>query len=256
VTTPSLRVVLVDDEPLARQRLRGFLATHHDVEIVGEAGDGVSAVELIRATRPNLLFLDVKMPELDGFGVLRRLKGDGLPITIFVTAYDQYALRAFEVFALDYLLKPFRRARLDEALERARAIVARRDERALGESLRALLDHLGAGTAYLDRLTVRVGDRLVPVKVERIDWISAEDNYVRLHVGKTAYLLRETMNGLEAKLDPARFLRIHRATIVNVDRVRELRPWFHRDYKVVLEDGTEVVLSRTYRQRAGRLLKG
>jgi two-component system LytT family response regulator len=171
-----------------------------------------------------------------------------------VTAYDKYALRAFEVFALDYLLKPFRRSRLAESLDRARALLARRDESALGDHVRALLQHLSSESPYLDRLSVRVGEKLILVKVETIDWISAEDNYVRLHVGKASYLIRQTLTGLEEKLDPALFLRIHRATIVNLDRVRELHPWFNRDYKVILEDGTETILSRNYRKLARRLL--
>jgi two-component system LytT family response regulator len=249
-----LRVLIADDEPLGRQRLRALLEAEPDIEVVGECTDGPSAVTAIRQQRPDLLFLDVHMPELDGFGVLEAMGEDRPPGVIFVTAYDKYALRAFEVHALDYLLKPFDRERFLKTLERARAQIARPPTTGVNEQLRAWLAEMReqpdrAGKKYLDRVVIKSTSRVFFLRVEEIDWIEAAANYLKLHVGRESHLLRETMNGLEARLDPEKFLRIHRSTIVNIERIQELQPWFHGDYVVLLRDGTKLTLSRGYRQK-------
>ncbi|HET6204972.1 MAG TPA: response regulator [Planctomycetota bacterium] len=247
-----LRVLLVDDEPLARERLGTLLREEPDVEIVGECAGGREAIEAIRRERPDLVFLDVQMPEVDGFGVLEGLGGETAPAVIFVTAYEEHALRAFEVHALDYLLKPFDRRRFREALERARARVENRGTEGFDGRLRALLECLPPRP--LERFPVKAGGRIVFVRAEEIDFVEANGNYVRLRVGGKGHLLRETMASLEGRLDPARFVRIHRSTIVNLDRVRELEPLFHGDYAVRLRDGTRLTMSRGYRARLERAL--
>jgi two-component system LytT family response regulator len=248
-----LRVLIVDDEPLGRQRLRALLEAEADVDVVGECVDGAAAVAALREYRPDLVFLDVHMPELDGFGVLQALGQDRPAGVIFVTAYDKYALRAFDVHALDYLLKPFDRERFQNALARARARIAQAQTAEVGEQLRALLEETRPGKKYLDRVVIKSPSRVFFLRVEEIDWVEAAANYLRLHVGREAHLLRETMSGLEARLDPEKFLRIHRSTIVNIERVRELQPWFHGDYIVLLRDGTKLTLSRSYRQKLQEL---
>jgi len=245
----SIRALIVDDEPLARQRLRRLLKDEADIEVIGECADGGEAVVAIRTERPELVFLDIQMPVLDGFGVLQALGLDNLPAIIFVTAYDRYALRAFEYNALDYLLKPFDRERFRKTLERARTQL---DRGPTGEEAKQIL---GAVEEYknegrvLERLVIKSSGRVFFLRVDEIDWIEAAGNYVRLHVGKEGHLLRDTMNSLEARLDPKRFLRIHRSTMVNIERVQELQPLFHGDYVVILRDGTQLNLSRGYRQR-------
>jgi len=248
-----LRVLIVDDEPLGRQRLRALLEAEPDVAVIGECPDGPSAVAAIREQQPDLLFLDVCMPDLDGFGVLEAMGQDRPPGVIFVTAYDKYALRAFEVHALDYLLKPFDRERFQRALERARAQISQAQTAEVNEQLRVLLEESRPGKKYLDRLVIKSPSRVFFLRVEEIDWIEAAANYLRLHVGPEAHLLRETMNSLEGRLDPGKFLRIHRSTIVNIERIRELQPWFHGDYIVLLRDGTKLTLSRSYRQKLQEL---
>ena len=249
----KIRALIVDDEPLARRRIRRMLAHHADVEIIGDSANGRDAMLLIRDQAPDLVFLDVLMPEMDGFAVLEALGAEALPLIIFVTAYDQYALRAFEVYALDYLLKPFDRQRFDKALQRAKARLA--NERSdINQRALALLEELRAQTSHVERMVIKSGGRAFFLKTDEIDWIEAEGKYVRLHVGKESYLVREAISGLEAQLDPKKFLRIHRSTIVNIDRVRELQPWFHNEYRVILRDGTELMLSRSCRKKLGDLL--
>lgn len=242
----KMRVLIVDDEPPARRRIRTLLRGARDVEIAGECGDGKSALAAITGKRPDVVFLDVQMPELDGFGVLERLSAAEMPVVIFVTAYDQYALKAFEAHALDYLLKPFARARFEKALERARLEVARRGS---GDFARRVVELLReqSGRRAAERIVVKTGGRVFFVPVEEIDWIEAEGNYVRIHTGGESHMIRETMAGMEGRLDAARFLRIHRSTLVNIERVKELQPWSHGDYAVVLRDGTKLMLSRTYK---------
>jgi two-component system LytT family response regulator len=245
----SIRALIVDDEPLARQRLIRLLKEEQDVEIIGEAGDGGEAVAAIRSKNPDLVFLDVQMPVLDGFGVLEALGEENLPAVIFVTAYDRYALRAFEYNALDYLLKPFDRERFRKALERARAHLGRGRDRDEAQQLLAAAAEYKSEGAALERLVIKSSGRVFFLRVDEIDWIEAAGNYVRLHVGKEAHLLRDTMSGLEARLDPKRFLRVHRSTMVNIERIQELQPLFHGDYVIILRDGTQLNLSRGYRQR-------
>jgi two-component system LytT family response regulator len=245
----KIRALIVDDEPLARARLRTLLSEEPDVEVVGECGDGLEAVAAVQELSPELLFLDVQMPALDGFGVLEALDPARLPVVVFVTAYDRYALRAFEVHALDYLLKPFDRDRFSKALDRARSHLQREGHAEASQRLLELLEDTKSGRKPLERLVIKAAGRVFFLRVEEIDWIEAAGNYVRLHCGSDAHLLRETMNGLGARLDPQRFLRIHRSTIVNVDRIQELQAWFHGDYLVILRDGTQLTLSRGYRQK-------
>lgn len=247
----KLRALVVDDEPLARDRLSSLLADDPEVEVIGECADGPSAVAAIRGDRPDLVFLDVQMPGSDGFGVVESVGPEHMPVTIFCTAYDKYALRAFEARALDYLLKPFDRDRFAIALGRAKEQVRRRQESGVQERLQALLDDVKPAPAGLERLAVKSGGSVYFVRTDEIDWVEAAGNYSKLHAGKQVHLLRETMTALEAKLDPKRFARIHRSTIVNLERVRELQPYFHGDYVVILNDGTQLTLSRNHRPRLG-----
>jgi two-component system LytT family response regulator len=227
-----LRALIGDDEPLARKKIKTLLEREPDVEIAGECGSGREAARLIRELDPNLVFLDIEMPELDGLSVLEDLGFRAAPAVILVTAYDQYAVRAFEVKALDYLLKPIDRRRFQTALERARDHLRQSSETA---------------SSPISRLLVRSGERALIVKIDNVDWLEAANNYVRVHAGGQTHLLREPLSGLHKHLDPARFLRIHRKTIVNVERIESLYPLFHGDQVVVLQDGTELTLSRRYR---------
>jgi two-component system, LytTR family, response regulator len=247
-----IRAIIVDDEPLGRTVIREMLRGDADIEIIGECGNGHEAVERISRTRPELLFLDVQMPEVDGFEVLSAL--DELPLVIFVTAYDQYAVRAFDVHAVDYLLKPFDRDRFGKAVQRAKAQLKQAHNDAINERILALLEEQKAKTRYLERLVVKANGRVFFLKTSEVDWIEAEGNYVCLHVRKDSYLLRETLSSLEAQLDPQKFPRIHRSQIVNVECIRELQPWSHGEYHVILHDGTQLTLSRSYRERLHELL--
>lgn len=244
----KIRTLIVDDEPLARQRVRKLLEADADIAIVGECSDGQQAVAELQESRPDLVFLDVQMPMLDGFGVLKALAGLPLPAVIFVTAHDRYALKAFEVHALDYLLKPFDKSRFGAALERAKAQVRQGNAAALEERLEKMLQAMEPATpARLERLVVKSEGRIYFVRLGDVDWIESAGNYVRLHVGKERHLLRETLTALEKKLDPTRFVRIHRTTIVNLERIREVQPVFHGDYVVILRDGKELAVSRSFR---------
>ncbi|HEX9009004.1 MAG TPA: LytTR family DNA-binding domain-containing protein [Holophagaceae bacterium] len=252
----TLRTLIVDDEVLARQRIRQLLQGVPDVEVVRECANGVEAVQAIEDLAPDLVFLDIQMPELDGFGVIEAVGADRMPATLFVTAFDQHALRAFEVHALDYLLKPFDTARFLTALERARHWCAPTPSGDGGgrPDLEALMAGLRKERPWLDRLLVRQGDRHILVRTSSVQWIEAEDNYVRLHVDGTSYLLRQTMGGLLARLDPRLFRRIHRSAIVNLDCIRELQPWTSGDQLVIMRDGSRLTLSRTYRDQVGEWL--
>jgi two-component system, LytTR family, response regulator len=250
----TLSVLIVDDEPVARRRLRRLLRDLPDVEVAGESGDGRSAVAAIRALAPDVVLLDVQMPEIDGFEVLRALGGGPLPAVVFVTAFERYALRAFEVHALDYLLKPIDGERLAGAIARARRRLSERRGAVLDPEVTALLNDLAAGRRFLTRLPVKAGGRLLVIALADVDWIQAADNYVTLHAGTDRFLARETMGRLERELDPERFVRIHRSAIVQVDRIKEMLPDFHGDFTVVLRDGTRVTLSRTYRTKVEQVL--
>jgi two-component system LytT family response regulator len=248
----TIKTIVVDDEPPARRNLRALLKGASDIELIKECGNGRDAVSSIRALEPDLVFLDVQMPEMDGFEVLEQLTDHPLPVIIFVTAYDQYALKAFEVSALDYLLKPFDDARFDKALGQARRQIEQQDASELGRKLLTLIGardiSVNAPTPrYLTRLMVKTAGRVVFIRADEIDWIEAYDNYVKLHVGGKAHLSRETMSELESTLNPEHFARIHRSTIVNLDRVSELHPHFN-EHLVVLHDGTELKLSRTRKE--------
>src|SRR6185295_5616895 len=244
----KIRTLIVDDEPLARERMRSLLEAEADIAIVGECRDGREAVLAIRRETPDIVFLDVQIPELDGFQVLEAIGADKAPAIVFVTAYDQYALQAFEVHAVDYLLKPFDEERFQRALDRARQSVTKGPGE-VSEKLLSLLQELKAPQGYMERLVVKSAGRLFFLRTEEIEWVESAGNYVCLHVRGESHLLRETMTGLEARLDPARFVRIHRTAIVNIDQIKELQPLFHGEYQVVLRDKTELTLSRGYRDR-------
>jgi two-component system LytT family response regulator len=256
-----IRTLVVDDEPLARDGIRLRLGALPDFRVVAECGDGAAAAEAIEALRPDVVFLDVQMPGLTGFDVLEEVDPAALPEVVFVTAYDQHALRAFEVHALDYVLKPFDDERFDETVRRVRARLAERRAGRLGERLAGLLGELRAGApapsppaTYPRRLAVRDASKVAFVDVDELEWVEADGDYVRLHCGATSHLVRRTMAQMEQRLDPARFVRIHRSTIVAADRIRELRPTFHGEYTVLLEGGARLKLSRGYRQRVQELL--
>lgn len=254
-----MRVLIVDDEPLARGKLKSLLAKEPDVEVVGEASDGRSALDAIASLSPDLVFLDVQMPELDGFGVLAELPADARPAVVFVTAHDQFALKAFEVHALDYLLKPFDRERLVMALNRARQqLAAPTGQAELQNQLSALLAGMKppARTAAPDRIAVKTSGRILFVNTTEIDWVEAADNYVKLHLGKVEHLMRETLSSIEQRLGGAGFVRISRSVIVHPRTVRELQPLFHGDQAVILKDGTRLTLSRTHRDALDKLVGG
>lgn len=245
----TIRTLVVDDEPLARERLRRLLEEEQDVDVLAECADGREAVRSVDQLRPDLVFLDVQMPEIDGFEVLAAIDPPQMPAVVFVTAYDAYALQAFEVHALDYLLKPFDRERFHRTMEHVRARLT--DAGGLDRRLVALLDEIEAARPRPRprRFVVRSGGRIQFLDADRIDWIEGAGNYVKLHVGGREHLLRSTLKAFEEQLDPHRFVRIHRSHIVNLDRVTELQPWFHGEFVVVLTDGTELRSSRTYSDR-------
>jgi two-component system LytT family response regulator len=258
-----LRVLIVDDEPLAREGIRLLLEAEPDIEIAGEATDGAEAVAAIERLRPDLVFLDVQMPGMTGLEVLSRVEVERMPEVVFCTAYDQYALQAFEHHALDYLLKPFDDERFHGTLERARSRIRDRGADNLGRKMLAMLAEFGAAGAavaprapqspFADRLAVKTGGRTYFLRADEIDWIEAADYYVKLHVGGKEHLLRESMNKLEKELDPQRFLRVHRSSIVNLDRVKELHGRGN-EHAVVLQDGTRLKLSRSRREKLNTLL--
>lgn len=251
-----VRALVVDDEPLARRRVLRLLKDEPDIEVVGECADGREAVDAIRTEAPDLVFLDVQMPEVGGFEVVEAVGPERMPAVIFVTAFDQYAVKAFEVHALDYLLKPFPRARFARAVERVRDEIRR--GRAKGDSggqLLSLLQDLRREGRYLERLAVQTGGRVIFLRVEEVDWIEAEGNYLRLHVGGESHLVRGTMKAMEARLDPERFIRIHRSTLVSVDRIREVQPWFRGEHVLILRDGTRLTTGGEHGKRLREILR-
>jgi len=244
----KINTLIVDDEPLGREALRVMLRDDPEIALVGECETGRQAVEAIAKYDPELVFLDVQMPDLDGFAVVDAVGAQQMPVTIFVTAFDQYALRAFDVHAMDYLLKPFDEARFDRALERAKNHLRKGRWDHLGDKLAELLrDHRGAN--YAERFVIKTSGKVVFLKSAEIDWIEAEGNYLRLHAGKDSYLQRGTMNSVQERLDPRRFVRIHRSTIVNVEKVKELRPWPTGEYVVLMNNGKELTLSRGFKEQ-------
>jgi len=250
-----IRVLLSDDEALARNRLRGLLETEPDLAIVAECGDGRSAIAAIEREQPDLVFLDIQMPEVDGFGVVEALEKQGrLPLTIFVTAYDRYAMRAFEVHALDYLLKPVDQERLAEALGHARKQLQHPSEAMFQKRVLELLGELEARKQSPDRIVVKADGEIVCLRPAEIDWAEAAGNYVCLHVGNVTHILRETISALEQRLGARQFLRVHRSTLVNVDRIKTLKPSLYGDYSILLRDGTKLTLSRGFRETVLRRL--
>ena len=246
----KIRTLIVDDEPLARERIRALLSEQADVEVVGEARDGEEAVQAILSHEPDLVFLDIQMPKMDGFEVIRTVGPDNMPLVVFVTANDQHALKAFDVRALDYLLKPFDRDRFAQSIGRVREAIEHSGTDEIGRRLLELVRELKPGGApRSDRLVIKSAGRLFFLRTDEIDWVEAAGNYVKLHVAAEEHLLRETMNGIEVKLDPDKFFRIHRSRIVNMERIKELQPWFNGEYVVILRNGTKLTLSRGYREK-------
>lgn len=253
-----IRTVIIDDEPAARRGVRLLLAQDSNVEVVGEAAGGAEAVDLITREKPTLAFLDVQMPDFDGFKVLARVGVGQAPVIVFATAYDEHALKAFEVNAVDYLLKPYDDARFSSALQRAKEAVRRRQSEGTDARLNRLLQYLENNVPAAetnDRILVKSSGEIFFLKAEEIDWIEAEGDYMKFHVSGKTHLMRDTMARLEARLDPKKFIRIHRSTIVNADRMRKLSPSFAGEYAVVLQDGTKLKLSRGYHERIAAILK-
>lgn len=244
-----IRVAVVDDEPLARRRLRTMLAEHADIEVVAECEDAAQAVREMAETQPDLVFLDIQMPEMDGFGLLESIADSARPYVIFVTAHAHHAVRAFDADAVDYLLKPYDRNRLARSLERARAARAAVEQGGLQVELRELVNTLRGRPSYLERIAVSIGRRTVFVLTASIDWVQADGNYLRLNVGQKTHLIRSTLTGLEPRLDPTRFVRVHRSYMVQLDRVRELRALPSGEHRLLLIDGTEIPVSQQYRNR-------
>jgi two-component system LytT family response regulator len=255
IAFPAVRVLIVDDEPLARGHIRSLLEARSDVTVIGECGDGVAAIARIRSDSPDLVLLDVQMPEQDGLAVVREIGADRMPATVFVTAHDQHAIEAFEVHAIDYVLKPVNRARFQAAIDRvvkqlrAEAGGTPRDASGLAATV-----GLGAGRPGADRLAVRLGTRVLYLKIGDVDWVEAADDTVRLHVGRQVLDHRATMAQMEQRLPAEQFVRIHRSTIVNLSRVREFQPWFQGDWVLILADGTRLQSGKSYRAKIREII--
>ncbi|MFA6469964.1 MAG: LytTR family DNA-binding domain-containing protein [Bacteroidota bacterium] len=249
-----IRAIIVDDEPLAREKVQLFAKDETDIDIVGVCSNGHEAVASYQKNKPDLLFLDIQMPEINGFDVLKSITTHPLPGIIFITAFDEFALRAFEFHALDYLLKPYDRERFHKAVEHARgSLLSRTQSEVATEQIKALLESVKNTPASLDRLIVKTNGRIIFLRMEEIDWMEAAGNYVKLHVGSESHLVRETMNKLEVQLNPRKFLRIHRSTIINIEKIKELQPYFNGEYKVILQNNTQVILSRGFRENFARI---
>ena len=249
----KIRTIIADDEPHARGLLREYLSSDSDIEIIAECGDGTSTIEQVRRLRPDLLFLDIEMPEADGLEVVEQMGSDSMPVVVFVTAFDEHAVKAFELHAAEYLVKPFNFARFSTALQHAKALSVSRDPAATLLAIRHAM-HSRHGAGYADRFGVRENGRIAIVKTDDIDWIEADGNYVKLHIGNRVHVLRETMRDVEMRLDPRHFARIHRSTIVNVLHIRELESWVTGEYIVHMNDGRELTMTRTYRDRVMAIL--
>lgn len=259
--TDKIRILIVDDEPIARRGIRANLKAERDVEIIGECSNGSEAVAAIERQNPDLIFLDIQMPVLDGFGVVAALGAENLPAVVFVTAFDEHAIRAFEINALDYLLKPVDPERFQKTLERVREQIKHSKTSDFSDKISALLVNLESvqpqteRAAYLERLVIKDAKCIKFLKADDVDWISSEGNYVKVFASGKSHLLRETMDAMERKLDPQKFLRLRRSTIVRVEKIRELYPLFNGEFEVVLNDGTRLTSSRRYRQNLDALLK-
>ena len=250
----KIKALIADDEPLARKFIRRMLKDDRDVEIVAECNDGKSALAMIRKHNPDVVFLDVQMPEMDGFAVLEAISHEHMPEIVFTTAYEQYAIRAFELHALDYLLKPFDQARFRDALKHVKEQLVARQNDDTRRQINALLENMKTRPEYLERLIIKADGRISFLNTRDVDWIEADDKYVHLHINKTAHMVRQTLSALESQLDPRKFLRVHRSAIVNVDRIKELHPLFNGEHTIVLEDGTKLTLSRNYKDKLFRLI--
>lgn len=250
----GIRALIIDDEPPARALIRRMLRDTPDLEIVGECANGQEAFAALQQQQPDLIFLDIQMPEMDGFALLEALEGKQTPAVIFVTAFDRYAVRAFDVAAVDYLLKPFDHDRMEKALERVRQDLRDRNSEHRSHRMLELLTQIQARTEYLERFVIRNNGRVVLVRAEEVDWVESAGNYLLLHAGKSAHMIRDTMQNLERRLDPNRFLRIHRSAIVNLDSIAELNLQSSDDPVVVMKDGNRLPLSRRYREKVSRAL--
>jgi two-component system, LytTR family, response regulator len=249
---PPVRALIVDDEPLARAHLRSLLRERGDVDVIGESGDGRSAIDQIRRLTPDLVLLDIQMPELDGLEVIREVGPTKMPAVVFVTAYDEHALAAFEVHAFDYILKPVSRQRFTQAIDRVVGLIrsdGRSDGAATDQPLAALIEAMRSERTALDRIAVKADGRVLFIRVGEIDWVEADDDLVRIHTGKTVHAHRSTLTHLEDRLPASRFLRVHRSTLVNVDRIREIQPWFQGDWVLILHDGTRLHSGKSYRSK-------
>lgn len=248
--TEAIRVAIVDDEELGRRKISRMLRDDGEVQIVGEFAGGEAAVRGLREAKPELLFLDIKMPEMDGFALLREITGSFTPIVIFVTAFDQHAIQAFQVHALDYLLKPFDRGRFQDAMRRAKEQVRQRRSGSINQKLMELLnDSNHAPAPFRERIMVKSAGRISFLKTDEVDWIEAQGDYVRLYVQGRKFLIREKIGDMEQQFPGDRFIRIHRSTIVNVERIKEMQPLFYGEYAVILNDGTRLTLSRSFREK-------
>ena len=246
--TMKIRVLIVDDEPLARERIASLLKSEADAEILGECATGAQAVEAIGRLAPDLVFLDVQMPGMDGFEVLRAIDRERLPMVIFVTAFDQHALKAFEVHALDYLLKPFKQARFRETVQRARDALAGKRAGEVSKGLLEMIGHAKPVREFLGRIPVKTGERTIFVRTAQIDYIEAAGNYVVLHAGKENHVIRDTLTAIEEKVDPKKFIRINRSILVNVEQIKEVQPLFKGEHVLVLQNGKQLALSRGVRE--------
>ena len=250
----QIRALIVDDEPLARDRIREMLREHPEIEVIGEARNGREAIDAVVNQDPDLVFLDIQMPDLNGFDVLQSLDVERLPLIIFVTAFDQHAVRAFDVHAVDYLTKPFDRRRFAEAIDQAKLFMKGAKEPDTARIL-SMLQELRAGARYLERFAIKNGETVSFIRAEDVDAIEAQGNYVRLSLANSSHLLRDTLNNIESQINPRMFVRIHRRTIVNINRVKELQTWARGEYRVVLFSGAHYTLSRGYRQHFEKFIK-
>jgi two-component system LytT family response regulator len=250
----KIKALIADDELLARKFIRRMLKDDHEVEIVAECNDGKSTLDMIEKHHPDVVFLDVQMPEMDGFAVLQAIGCERWPEIVFTTAYEQYAIRAFELHALDYLLKPFDQARFRDALSHVKKQLSSRHSDSTRQQISALLENMKIRPEYLERLIIKADGRISFLNTRDIDWIEADDKYVHLHTSKTARMVRQTLSAMESQLDPRKFLRVHRSAIVNIDRIKELHPLFNGEHSIVLEDSTRLTLSRNYKDKLFRVL--
>jgi len=244
-----IRVLIVDDEPLARERVHHFLKQEPNITIIGESGNGIEAVAAIREKKPDLIFLDIQMPGMDGFEVLQHIESEHMPHIIFITAYDQYAIRAFEVHALDYLLKPFDQSRFKRALHLAGEYIQLQKNGDFKYRIKELIQEIGSEKKFPERFIIKSEGRIYFIRTDEVNWIESAANYVSLHVGREVHLMRGTMSAMEEKLDPDKFIRVNRAAIINIEFIREIQPFFNGEYIINLKDDTQITLSRKYREK-------